>query len=251
MQRLAADDGWGAQTTMGNTQLLTFEVITLFPEVMLQASTLGVIGKALASGTLQLRAHQLRDWAGGSIHPLDDHPYGGGPGMVMRPEPIYAAVEAVEKRYGPARKILLTPQGHRFDQQTARRLATEQRLLLFCGRYEGVDERVRPLFDEEISIGDYVLTGGETAALVLIDAIGRLIPGVVGRAESLESESFSDGLLEYPQYTRPEEFRGMRVPSVLLSGHHAEIERWRHERALERTRNRRPDLAAIEDDGED
>ena len=162
--------------------------------------------------------------------------------MVMRPEPVYAAVEAVEAKHGTMRKLLLTPQGARFRQATARRLSREARILIFCGRYEGVDERVRPLFDEEISIGDYVLTGGETAALVLIDAIGRLVPGVVGRAESLDSESFSEPLLEYPHYTRPEEFRGMRVPPVLLSGHHAEIERWRRERAIERTRERRPDL---------
>ena len=222
--------------------MLSFDVITLFPEVVEQACSLGVIGKAIAAGTLELRTHQLRDWAGGSIHPLDDHPYGGGPGMVMRPEPIYAAVETVETRHGRGRRLLMTPQGSRFDQQGARRLATCEHLLLFCGRYEGVDERVRPLFDEELSIGDYVLTGGETAALVLIDAIGRLVPGVVGRTESLENESFAGGLLEYPQYTRPEEFRGMRVPAVLLSGHHAEIERWRRERALERTRSRRPDL---------
>ena len=221
---------------------MSFDVITLFPEVVEQACSLGVIGKAIAAGTLELRTHQLRDWGGGSIHPLDDHPYGGGPGMVMRPEPIYAAVETVEARHGRGRRLLMTPQGSRFDQQAARRLAACEHLLLFCGRYEGVDERVRPLFDEELSIGDYVLTGGETAALVLIDAIGRLVPGVVGRTESLENESFASGLLEYPQYTRPEEFRGMRVPAVLLSGHHAEIERWRRERALERTRSRRPDL---------
>lgn len=222
--------------------MLSFDVITLFPEIIEQACSLGVIGKAIGAGTLELRTHQLRDWSGGSIHPLDDSPYGGGPGMVMRPEPVYAAVEAVEAKHGTMRKLLLTPQGARFRQATARRLSREARILIFCGRYEGVDERVRPLFDEEISIGDYVLTGGETAALVLIDAIGRLVPGVVGRAESLDSESFSEPLLEYPHYTRPEEFRGMRVPPVLLSGHHAEIERWRRERAIERTRERRPDL---------
>ena len=222
--------------------MLSFDVITLFPEIIEQACALGVVGKAIASGKLELRAHQLRQWSGGSIHPLDDHPYGGGPGMVMRPEPIYAAVEEIERRYGLAHKILLTPQGGRFDQSAVRRLAVAQRLLLFCGRYEGVDERVRPVFDEEVSIGDYVLSGGETAALVLIDAIGRLVPGVVGSAASLEFESFSEGLLEYPQYTRPESFRGMQVPAVLLSGHHAAIERWRRERAIERTERRRPDL---------
>lgn len=231
--------------------MLSFDVITLFPEIIEQASSLGVVGKAIAAGTLRLRAHQLRAWSGGSIHPLDDAPYGGGPGMVMRAEPIYAAVEAIEAEHGRMRKLLLTPQGDRFSQNAARRLAAEPRLLLFCGRYEGVDERVRPLFDEEVSIGDYVLTGGETAALVLIDAIGRLVPGVVGCAESLESESFSEHLLEYPHYTRPEVFRGMRVPPVLLSGHHAEIERWRREQALERTRRRRPDLLPPSDADED
>jgi tRNA (guanine37-N1)-methyltransferase len=164
--------------------------------------------------------------------------------MVMRPEPIYAAVEALTAAHAFDRRILLSPQGGVFDQAAARRLSACTSLLLFCGRYEGVDERVRPLFDEELSIGDYVLTGGEPAALVVIDAVGRLVAGVVGRAESLEAESFSDGLLEYPQYTRPEEFRGMRVPAVLLSGHHAEIDRWRRSQALERTQQRRPDLFA-------
>ena len=230
--------------------MLSFDVITLFPEIIEQACSLGVIGKAISTGTLALRAHQLRNWSGGSIHPLDDSPYGGGPGMVMRPEPIYAAVEAIEAQHGTMRKLLLSPQGARFDQRAARRLSQQSRLLLFCGRYEGVDERVRPLFDEEISIGDYVLTGGETAALVLIDAVGRLVSGVVGCAESLDSESFSERILEYPHYTRPEEFRGMRVPPVLLSGHHAEIERWRREQALERTRERRPDLLDPDDKDE-
>jgi tRNA (guanine37-N1)-methyltransferase len=221
---------------------LAFHVVTLFPEMIASCSAVGVVGKALAAGVLAVRAHQLRDWSGGSIHPLDDHPYGGGPGMVMRPEPVYAAVEELTAAHAPERKILLTPQGRPFDQASARRLAAHRSLLLFCGRYEGVDERVRPLFDEELTIGDYVLTGGEPAALVVIDAVGRLVSGVVGRAESLDAESFTAGLLEYPQYTRPEEFRGMRVPPVLLSGNHAAIERWRREQALERTRLRRPDL---------
>jgi tRNA (guanine37-N1)-methyltransferase len=229
---------------------LAFDVITLFPEVIEHASAAGVVGKAIAAGTLAVRTHQLRDWSGGSIHPLDDHPYGGGPGMVMRPEPVYAAVEAVTAAHGPHRKILLTPQGARLDQTVVRTLAAESAVLLFCGRYEGVDERVRGLFDEEISIGDYVLSGGEPAAVVLIDAVGRLVPGVVGCAESLEAESFNDGLLEYPQYTRPEAFRGMRVPPVLLSGNHAQIARWRRERALERTKLRRPDLLPDKTRGE-
>ena len=227
---------------MTQTARLAFDVITLFPEVIEQACAAGVLGKAIAAGTLRLRTHQLRDWSGGSIHPLDDSPYGGGPGMVMRPEPIYAAVEEVAAAHGPTWKVLLTPQGVPLNQAGVRRLAERSSILLFCGRYEGVDERVRPLFDEELSIGDYVLSGGEPAALAVIDAVGRLVPGVVGRAESLEAESFSDRLLEYPQYTRPEVFRGMHVPAVLLSGNHAEIARWRADQALERTRRRRPDL---------
>lgn len=226
--------------------MISFDVLTLFPELIEAGARVGVLGRAIDSGILVVRAHQLRDYTGGSPHPLDDSPYGGGPGMVMRPEPIYAAVEDVAARFAPARRILLTPQGRPFTQAVARRLASEApSMLLFCGRYEGVDERVRPLFDEEISIGDYVLTGGELGALVVIDAVSRLVPGVLGSAESHASESFSDPeLLEYPQYTRPAEFRGMTVPSVLTSGHHAEIERWRREQARLRTEARRPDLAS-------
>lgn len=171
--------------------------------------------------------------------------------MVMRPEPIYAAVEQIEADCGPLFKVLLTPQGRRLDQATVQQLASQTSILLFCGRYEGVDERVRAIFDQEVSIGDYVLSGGEPAALVIIDAVGRLVPGVVGRPESLETESFADGLLEYPQYTRPEVFRGMQVPSVLLSGNHAQIARWRRARSRERTRSRRPDLLAGESGDEE
>jgi tRNA (guanine37-N1)-methyltransferase len=230
---------------------IRFEVITLFPEMVEGACGAGVVGKAVAAGTVHVRAHQLRNWSGGSIHPLDDHPYGGGPGMVMRPEPIFSAVEEVIAAHGAARKVLLTPQGSAFDQAAARRLQRETSILLFCGRYEGIDERALVLFDEEISIGDYVLTGGELPALVIIDAVSRLVPGVLGCAESLASESFCGDLLEYPQYTRPEVFRDMRVPPVLLSGHHAQIERWRREQAVERTRRRRPDILARRDGGED
>ena len=222
----------------------SFDVITLFPEMMAAACAAGVIGKAIDAGTLAVRTHQLRDYTGGSPHPVDDHPYGGGPGMVMRPEPVYLAVDDVSSKHPPSRKILLTPHGRPLDQSAVRRLARERGILMFCGRYEGVDERVRTLFDEELSIGDYVLTGGELAALVVIDAVGRLVPGVLGCAESPKTESFTEGLLEYPQYTRPEKFRSMCVPPVLLSGNHAEIERWRREQALERTRRRRPDLIA-------
>jgi tRNA (guanine37-N1)-methyltransferase len=227
---------------MSRTVGLRFDVITLFPEMIAAACSIGMIGRAIERGFLAVTAHQLRDYTGGSPHPVDDRPYGGGPGMVMRPEPIYAAVEDVSGKAEPTRKLLLTPHGRPFDQRMARDLSSATSILLFCGRYEGVDERVRPLFDDELSIGDYVMTGGEIAALAVIDATGRLVPGVLGSEESPKDESFSNGLLEYPQYTRPETFRGMRVPSVLLSGNHAEIERWRREQALSRTRTRRPDL---------
>lgn len=226
--------------------MIAFDVLTLFPEFVVAGSRVGVLGRAIDSGLVAVRAHQLRDYTGGSHHPIDDSPYGGGPGMVMRAEPVYAAVEDVTARHGRSRRILLTPRGTPFTQATARRLATEHpAILMFCGRYEGVDERVRPLFDEEISIGDYVLTGGELGALVVIDAVSRLVPGVLGSAASPDAESFSDPeLLEYPQYTRPADFRGMTVPSVLTSGNHAAIERWRREQALARTRDVRPDLAS-------
>lgn len=225
--------------------MIAFDVLTLFPEFVDAGARVGVLGRAIDTGILTVRTHQLRDYTGGSPHPLDDSPYGGGPGMVMRAEPIYAAVEDVTERFSPKRRILLSPQGSPFTQATAQRLATDyDSLLLFCGRYEGVDERVRPLFDEEISIGDYVLTGGEIGALVILDAVSRLVPGVLGSSDSSSSESFSDpSLLEYPQYTRPAEFRGMPVPSVLTSGNHGEIARWRREQSLARTAARRPDLS--------
>lgn len=226
--------------------MISFDVLTLFPEFIAAGARVGVLGRAIDAGLVVVRAHQLRDYTGGSHHPIDDSPYGGGPGMVMRAEPIYDAVEDVTRRFSPARRILLTPQGAPFTQDDARRLATSvESLLMFCGRYEGVDERVRPLFDEEISIGDFVLTGGELGALVVVDAVSRLVPGVLGSSASPESESFSDPtLLEYPQYTRPAEFRGMTVPPVLTSGNHAEIARWRREQSRLRTEARRPDLAA-------
>ncbi|HET9200780.1 MAG TPA: tRNA (guanosine(37)-N1)-methyltransferase TrmD, partial [Dehalococcoidia bacterium] len=175
---------------------------------------------------------------------VDDYPYGGGAGMVMKPEPLFAAVEAVQAMAEPAgHVVLLTPQGRLLNQQIARELSELPRLVLLCGRYEGVDERVREhLVDDEVSIGDYVLGGGELPAMVLIETVARLVPGVLGSAESLTHESHTDGLLEYPQYTRPEEFRGWKVPDVLLSGHHGEVEKWRDQQRLERTRQRRPDL---------
>jgi tRNA (guanine37-N1)-methyltransferase len=221
---------------------MTIDVVTLFPEMIEETVRHGILGKAIANGILCVRTHQLRDYCGGSIHAVDDAPYGGGPGMVMRPEPIFAAVEDITARYGAGYRILLTPQGARLEQSIVQRLAQREALLLMCGRYEGFDERVRGLFDEELSIGDYVLTGGELAASVVVEAVGRLLPGVLGCAASAESESFSSGLLEYPQYTRPENFRGMRVPAVLTSGNHAQIERWRHQQAIARTEAKRPDL---------
>jgi tRNA (guanine37-N1)-methyltransferase len=230
---------------------MRFDVVTLFPEMISAATGCGVIGKAIDRGHLAVRSHQLRDYCGGSIHAVDDAPYGGGPGMVMRPEPVYAAVTDVGAIYGAAVKILLTPQGRRFDQASARRLSKFDSLMLFCGRYEGVDERVRGMFDEELSIGDYVVTGGEIAALVVIESVSRLVPGVLGSDESVLAESFSGNLLEYPQYTRPEEFRGMRVPAVLTSGNHAEIEKWRSEQARARTQHRRPDLIVAGGNEED
>jgi tRNA (guanine37-N1)-methyltransferase len=238
--------------------MLRFDVIGLFPEIVDAACRHGVIGRGLARGVVQLVTHQLRDYTGGSPHPIDDDPYGGGPGLVMRPEPIYAAVEDVSERirqHGRAQilRILMTPQGAPFRQVTARDLLataeTGTAILIFCGRYEGIDERARALFDREISLGDFVLTGGEIAAAALIDAVARLAPGVLGCVESPHSESFgTDGLLEYPQYTRPAEFRGMKVPAVLQSGDHAAIRRWRQEQALARTRSRRPELISPDPD---
>src|SRR6185436_10931060 len=200
-----------------------------------------IIQRARSSGLLDLRVHNLRDYTHDRHKTVDDKPFGGGPGMVLKPEPLFEAVEdlAVDE----TRVILLTPVGRTFDQVMARELAQQQQLLLICGSYEGVDERVREaLVDEEISIGDYVLTNGGLPAMVVIDAVTRLLPGVLGDEESALDESFSHGLLEYPHYTRPAEFRGMKVPEILLSGHHAEINKWRGEQALERTRERRPDL---------
>ena len=231
---------------------IRFDVIGLFPEIVEACCRYGVVGRAMRRGTVALATHQLRDYTGGSHHPIDDDPYGGGPGMVMRPEPIFDAIESIEAKFaGGVRrvwKILTTPHGAPFDQEMARDLAARgaelSSILIFCGRYEGIDERARTLFDQEISLGDFVLTGGEIAASAIIDAVSRLVPGVLGSAESASTESFGqEGLLEYPQYTRPAEFRGERVPAVLQSGDHAAIREWRRAQALERTRARRPDLA--------
>jgi tRNA (guanine37-N1)-methyltransferase len=217
-----------------------FEVLTLFPGLFPGALTSGVTGRGMATGLVSLRIHNLRDYTHDRHRQVDDVPYGGGAGMVLKPEPIFEAVRAREGK-GPV--VLLSPQGERLNQALVRELATHDDLYLICGRYEGVDERVvAHLVDREISIGDYVLTGGELPAMVVIDAVSRLVTGVLGSEESPKDESFAEHLLEYPHYTRPAVFEGHAVPDVLLSGHHAEIERWRREQAAERTRRRRPDL---------
>jgi len=221
-----------------------FEVVTLFPELFESALSTSLLGKAIAAGLVRVDFVNPRDFAGGRHRQVDDTPYGGGLGMVMKPEPLVLAIEAACAARGPAWKVLLTPQGRPLDQAGVERLAVRERLLLVCGRYEGVDERVRGHVDEELTIGDYVLTGGELPALILIDAVARLRPGVLGKDASAEEESFSEGLLEYPQYTRPPEFRGAGVPEVLLSGNHERIRKWRRRERLLRTRARRPDLFA-------
>ena len=219
--------------------LLRIDVVTLFPELFDAPMRTSVIGRAVERGILSVAVHDLREHGIGRHRVVDDAPYGGGAGRVMRPEPLFAAVEPL--RVDGALVILLDPAGERLTDRLARELAAAQQLVLVCGRYEGIDERARALADREVSIGDYVLTGGELPALVLIDAVGRLVPGVI-EADSHESDSFADGLLEGPSYTRPERFRDAAVPPVLLSGHHAEVARWRRSEALRRTLARRPDL---------
>jgi tRNA (guanine37-N1)-methyltransferase len=221
---------------------MQFHIITIFPEWFTSPLSTGLLQKAQDKAILSFCAYNLRDYAPGKHRSTDDTPYGGGWGMVMTPEPLVNAIEAVSAPLSNPRRIFLSPQGQPLSQAKTAELAASEALVLVCGRYEGVDERVLAFVDEEISIGDYIVSGGEVAALVLIDAVARLVPGVVGRKESTEDESFSTGLLEYPQYTRPEEFRGMSVPDVLLSGHHADITRWRRRQSLIRTRTRRPDL---------
>jgi tRNA (guanine37-N1)-methyltransferase len=220
---------------------LHVDVVTLFPDLFGVPLRTSVIGRAIERGILEVEVHDLRSHGLGRHRSVDDYPYGGGAGMVMRPEPLHAAISPL--RQAGAQVILLDPAGERLTDSLCRELAGAGRIALVCGRYEGIDERVRSMVDREVSIGDYVLTGGELPALVLIDAVGRLVPGVI-EAESHEADSFSAGLLEGPQYTRPEEFMGASVPAVLLSGHHAEVARWRRREALRRTLRRRPDLLA-------
>jgi len=219
-----------------------FDIFTLFPDMFQGPFTESMLKRAPERGLLSIALHNISDATSDKHHVVDDYPYGGGAGMVMKPEPMFAAVEAVYQG-GPI--ILLSPQGRLFNQQIARTLAQESRVTLLCGHYEGVDERVcQHLATDELSIGDYVLTGGELAAMVVVDAVSRLIPGVLGADASIQEESHSENLLEYPQYTRPLEFRGWRVADVLLSGNHAQIARWRRKESLRRTRQRRPDLFA-------
>lgn len=222
---------------------MEIEILTIFPDYFRSPLAESLLGKGIAAGRLEVRVTDLRDFAADRHRKVDDEAYGGGPGMVMMAPVIAAAVEA-RRGDPPAWSVLLTPDGERATQALVADLARHPRLLLFCGRYEGIDERARQLglFDQEISLGDFILPGGEAAALAVVEALSRLVPGVVSRSESVERESFSADRLDYPHYTRPREFRGHSVPEVLLSGDHARIERWRTARALEATRRRRPDL---------
>jgi len=223
---------------------MKIDVVTIFPELITANLAHGILRRAHEAGQIQVTAHDLRDHTTDRHRSTDDTPYGGGAGMVMKPSPIFDCVEALNPD-DETPVILLTPQGRPFTQSVARELSTHTKLVMLCGRYEGFDERVRThLATDEISVGDFVLTGGELAALVVIDAVIRLLPGVLGSGESTEEESFSDGLLEYPHYTRPPDFRGWTVPDVLLSGNHAEIAKWRRKEQFRRTQQRRPDLWA-------
>lgn len=230
--------------------MLRFDIITIFPEFFRAVIDCGILRRARNAGLVEITAHDLRQWTTDKHHVVDDRPFGGGDGMVLKPEPIFTGVEALtgasrrEDLPAKTRVMLLSAQGQVFSQSLAQEIAQhDTHVVLICGRYEGVDERVaEALVTEEISIGDYVLSGGEPAATVVIDAVVRLLPGALGSETSAVFESFSEGLLDHPQYTRPPEFRGMKVPEVLLGGHHAEIERWRKEAAIAKTRRKRPDL---------
>jgi tRNA (guanine37-N1)-methyltransferase len=219
-----------------------FTVITIFPRMFDSALGHSILKRAQERGLIEIAFIDPRQYTTDRHHSVDDTPYGGGEGMVMKPEPLVAAIEAARNKAPQARVVLLTPQGRVFDQATARRLSLEHEIVLVCGRYEGIDERVKAFVDEEISIGDYTLSGGEPAAMVVIDAVARLVPGVLSNESSVLDESFVEDALEYPQYTRPEDFRGMKVPPILLSGDHERIRRWRREQSLNLTRTRRPDL---------
>jgi len=239
---------------------MTFDIVTIFPAMIEQPLAAGIIGRAVAGGVLDVRVRDLRDFTTDRHRVVDDVPYGGGPGMVLKPDPIFRALDAIEAERGaPLTVVLTSPQGRRFTQREAQRLSGLEHLVLLCGRYEGFDDRVRERVTEELSIGDYVLTGGELPALVILDAVARFVPGVVGDEQSVAEDSFSRGLLDFPQFTRPAEVsvrsadpdawsgkasveRVLKVPDVLMSGNHAEIRRWRKRQALTRTLERRPDL---------
>jgi tRNA (guanine37-N1)-methyltransferase len=222
---------------------MRIDIITIFPKMFEGVFGQSIIKRAQEKGLVEIALTQLRDYTSDRHKTVDDRPYGGGPGMVLKPEPIFRAMADLEKRFGKGSVILLTPQGERFNQSLARELSKKNHLYFICGHYEGVDERVgEHLVHREISIGDYVLSGGEIAAMVVVDSVVRLIPGVLGDKDSLAEESFAEGLLEYPHYTRPAEVKGQKVPEVLLSGNHKAIKKFREEKCLERTKNRRPEL---------
>lgn len=223
---------------------MRYHVLTLFPEMITQGLSVSIIGRAMEKGLIGLNAVNIRDYAANKHNKVDDYPYGGGAGMVMQAEPVYGAYEAVKEKIGYApRVVYLTPQGSVFNQQLAKELAQEKDLVFLCGHYEGIDERVlEEVVTDFVSIGDYVLTGGELPAMVMIDAVSRMVPGVLSNRESGATESFEGNLLEYPQYSRPEEWHGKKVPEVLLSGHHANIAKWRREQSILRTAKWRPDL---------
>ena len=227
--------------------MLRIDVVTIFPKMVQAPLEEGIVGRAIGRGLLDVRVHDLRDHTADRHRVVDDVPFGGGPGMVMKPEPLFRAVESIRGEGSQPEAVILTsPDGRQFSHRDAMRLSRLAHVVILCGRYEGVDERVRGrLATEELSIGDYVVSGGELPALVMIDAVARFVPGVVGDEQSVQRDTFARGVLDYPQYTRPAEFRGLTVPPVLLSGHHAEIEQWRRRQALERTLDRRPEL--IED----
>ncbi len=220
---------------------MRIDILTLFPEMFDGVLSASMLGRAQANGLLDIRVHNIRDYTDNKHRKADDYPFGGGAGLVMMAQPIYDCMDAVLEG-GTARRILMTPRGRTLNQKIAKELSGEERLVLLCGHYEGVDERVMEIIDDEISVGDYVLTGGELPAMIVVDCVSRLIPGVLGSDESAADESFSEDLLEYPQYTRPASFRGMDVPEILLNGHHAKIQAWRKEQARLKTALNRPDL---------
>ena len=231
--------------------MLRFDIITIFPDMFAPVLNESIVKRAQAKKKVAIKIHALREYTTDNYHSVDDRPYGGGPGMVLMCEPIFKAVAKIKGRKqdrgrrsaSPTKVILMCPTGKPLTQELAKKLAKEKQLILICGHYEGVDERVREkLVDESVSVGDYVLTGGELPAMILVDCITRLVPGVLGKDASLETETFEENLLEYPQYTRPANFRGMKVPDVLLSGHHKNVENWQKEQSLARTKKLRPDL---------